>query len=185
MQRHVLSGITAALLLASSAVAKPPPPMTLEEGSGDAVVYIYRRHLHTAWLPRGAAVEIDGRRVVKFPYNGCTAVRIPAGDHVVGVSWPPSFMSLDIGGQAPVEVAATLEPGGRHYFYLEVGLRTSTQQYAINEVFWSISQVDFQEAKVPLSKCYFVKPIAGWENTPVRPSRSESMVADRSETIAP
>jgi len=184
MRRILLASVAAALLLASAADAKPPPPMELEAGSNDAVVYVFRRQVAPQWTFRDVAVEIDRRRVVKFPYNGCTAVRVPAGRHVVGVSWPPSLMELDIEGKPPVEMVADLEPGGRYYFSFDVELfSTGSQLY--DELRWSIAEVGFQSAKVPLSKCFFKKPRNGWENGPAgAPPRDPKASQKTTERVA-
>jgi hypothetical protein len=159
----VLAAAAVLALTSGIAQAKPVPEISLEDGAADGVVYVYRHYVNSAfWLPRGVLATLDGRTIANLPFNGCTAMRIPAGHHAVGADWAPSlFFTLDaaLSFQRPGKLEPTqgeLTAGERRYFRFAIS--QSSPAYGQVEVQWAFEEVGADEARREMAKCFYVKP---------------------------
>ena len=85
-------------------------------GSGEALVYLFRL---PEGLPsfRAAHFFVDGRPVVSLKGNGCTVLRVPAGDHRFSQGWTRELREYG-GDFGPQHIDARLEPGKTYYYEL-------------------------------------------------------------------
>lgn len=159
--------MAAGLLLGARTEAKPMPDVQLEAGTQDGVIYVVRTN-DNGWVIRGATVEVDGMVVANLPYNGCTAVRVPAGGHSVRVVWKSNPLYLEFSDR-PSEFNTVVEPGGRSYLHFQV--RSNTYGYGTTmtvQTWWNLFATDEASARRLFANCFYVKHRRDWVAQPGR-----------------
>lgn len=125
----------------------PLPAITPSEGQD--VVYIYRPRA-MGFALRGSTFSVDNIKAAVLGYNGCTALLVPPGHHVIKQQWP-----FDIGFGRADTLAVNWEPGRTYYYKFLINGRAEAN---VIRMVWSLGEVDEGEGRRGVQDCRFTAP---------------------------
>ena len=123
----------------------PPRAPPLVARDGEALVYISRPgSLEAIWA---ATFLVDGVKVASLYQGRCTALKVPAGRHLLAVHW--SWLSAMPNGD---DIAMRVETGRSYYQRLNVRIES---QYPKVTLSWWMTEGEARD----FDNCYYVKPV--------------------------